>query len=186
MKRVGLLGARGYVGAELIGLLAAHPGIEIAAASSRALVDQPLSAALSGDHRRRMSAAAQARVDESPVKFASMGVDDVLAATDVDAWFLALPNGLAAPFVEVLDRPGGPVLVDLSADYRFVTTTTPDDRAEGEKTWIYGMPEKIGQRDAIAVSPCPPARTALSAPRRAPLFALFSRAAAAAAAAAAF
>ena len=40
--RVGLVGARGYVGAELIRLLAAHPRFELAYVSSRELVGQRL------------------------------------------------------------------------------------------------------------------------------------------------
>ena len=46
----------------------------------------------------------------------------------VDLWFLALPNGLAEPYVDVL-APEGVKMIDLSADYRF-----NDD-------WVYGIPE---------------------------------------------
>src|SRR3546814_12733030 len=47
------------------------------------------------------------------------------------ALVLALPNGMAAPFVAALDEQApGTVVVDLSADYRF------DD------TWHYGLPER--------------------------------------------
>ena len=38
--RVGLLGARGYVGMELLRLVASHPTYELAAASSRSLKGQ--------------------------------------------------------------------------------------------------------------------------------------------------
>ena len=46
---------------------------------------------------------------------------------NVDLWFLALPNGLAEPYVNVLSDDAGVKMIDLSADYRF-----DDD-------WTYGM-----------------------------------------------
>lgn len=64
-----------------------------------------------------------------------------------DLHFLALPNGVCAPYVAALQsdarsaaRDGKPpVLVDLSADYRF------DDTG----AWTYGLPERRGARDAL-------------------------------------
>ena len=55
---------------------------------------------------------------------------DAVAAKGVDAVILALPNGLAAPFVAALEaaKPDT-VIVDLSADYRF------------DNSWYYGLPE---------------------------------------------
>jgi hypothetical protein len=44
--RLGLLGARGYVGRELVRLLAGHPSLQVTVASSRALVGQDVLAAL--------------------------------------------------------------------------------------------------------------------------------------------
>ena len=61
----------------------------------------------------------------------------------VDVWVLALPNGLAAPFVGAIDATAGPndpatpLIIDLSADYRF------DD------SWTYGLPERAGARDLL-------------------------------------
>ncbi|MBX3259164.1 MAG: N-acetyl-gamma-glutamyl-phosphate reductase [Labilithrix sp.] len=64
-----------------------------------------------------------------------MSPEDV-AAAKLDAYFLALPNGATAAYVDAiaLSRPDA-VLVDLSADHRF------DD------AWIYGQPER--RREAI-------------------------------------
>jgi N-acetyl-gamma-glutamyl-phosphate reductase len=52
-----------------------------------------------------------------------------------DAWVLALPNGLAARWVEFI-RAGFPdsVILDLSADYRF------------DSTWTYGLPERFREQ----------------------------------------
>lgn len=53
---------------------------------------------------------------------------------EVDAWVMALPNGVCKPFVDAIDRGKqegkGSVIVDLSADYRF------------ESGWTYGLPGK--------------------------------------------
>jgi len=39
---VGIVGARGYAGAELIGLVTEHPGLELLFASSRRLAGEPI------------------------------------------------------------------------------------------------------------------------------------------------
>jgi N-acetyl-gamma-glutamyl-phosphate reductase common form len=112
---VGIVGARGHVGVELLRLLHAHPHFRIAFASSRELVGQPLST-----------------LDPNlgdTLRFESLDADAV-AARRADAVVLALPNGKAAPYAAAIDaeKPGS-VIVDLSADYRF-----DDD-------WHYGLPE---------------------------------------------
>lgn len=96
---VGLIGARGHVGAELVRLLAAHPQLRLTRAASRQDVGKPL------------------RVDaiEGPV-LGDMSPDTV-AAWPVDVVVLALPNGLAADYVAAL--PDTVRVVDLSADHRF-------------------------------------------------------------------
>ena len=113
--KVGLVGARGYVGAELIALLAGHPRFELAYVSSRELAGQRLvdhSAAYRGDLRYTSPAYAD------------------LPALGADAVVLALPNGKAAQIVQVLDAAGiDPVIIDLSADFRF------------DPSWYYGLPE---------------------------------------------
>lgn len=113
--RVGLVGARGHTGAELIRLLAGHPAFELAYVCSRELAGQPLA-----DHH-------DARTGDlryiEPVATA-------LPALAADAVILALPNGKAGDYVTAFDQAGAdPVIVDLSADHRF------DD------TWFYGLPE---------------------------------------------
>jgi N-acetyl-gamma-glutamyl-phosphate reductase len=113
--RIGLVGARGYVGSELIGLVAAHPDMELAFVSSRERAGQRLSAHEPG------YAGTLAYVNFDAAQAAGQGVD---------ALVLALPNGMAAPFVAAIDQNApGTVVVDLSADYRF------DD------SWYYGLPE---------------------------------------------
>lgn len=114
-KTLGIIGARGHTGSELIRLVAGHPSLELAFVSSRELDGQRVAehnAAYAGELRYESLDAAAA------------------AARGVDAVVLALPNGKAAPFVEAIDATApDTVIVDLSADYRF------------DATWYYGLPE---------------------------------------------
>lgn len=114
MKRLGIVGARGYVGAELLRLLANHRGIELAVVSSRQLVGQTVR-----DHFE----------NPSELTITDLGMDDIPA--DVDAWILALPNGHAGQWTEAIEtvRPDA-AIVDLSADFRF------------EDSWVYGLTER--------------------------------------------
>lgn len=111
-KTVGIIGARGHTGAELIRLVARHPGLELAFVSSRELDGQRVAdsiAGFEGDLRY---------VNLDPAATGAQGVDAVV---------LALPNGKAAPYVEAI--PPSTAIVDLSADYRF------------DGSWYYGLPE---------------------------------------------
>ncbi|MHC9085837.1 N-acetyl-gamma-glutamyl-phosphate reductase [Luteimonas sp. RIT-PG2_3] len=112
---VGIVGARGHTGSELIRLLSDHPAFRLAFVSSRELAGQPVAA-----HNPAYAGALQyENLDPA-----------AMAAKAADAIVLALPNGKAIDYVAALDASGqSPVVVDLSADYRF------DDR------WYYGLPE---------------------------------------------
>ena len=113
--RIGIVGARGHVGAELIRLLAGHPGFELAFVSSRALEGERVS-----EHNPAYSGG---------LRYSSPGYDQ-LPELGADAVVLALPNGKAARCMEAFDRAGSDaLLIDLSADYRF------------DPAWYYGLPE---------------------------------------------
>ena len=104
-RTVGIVGARGHTGAELIRLIAGHPRFELAFVSSRELDGQPVSAHVP-EYRGTLHYANIAH--ESLVDFA------------VDACVLALPNGKSGACIAGLLAHGGdPVIVDLSADHRF-------------------------------------------------------------------
>jgi N-acetyl-gamma-glutamyl-phosphate reductase len=113
VKRLGIVGARGFVGGELVRLLANHDGIELALVSSRQLAGERIC-----DHFDH----------PSTLLISNLDVADV--PVNIDAWILALPNGHAAAWTSAIENKNPKaVVVDLSADFRF------DD------SWVYGLTE---------------------------------------------
>ncbi|MHC9509748.1 N-acetyl-gamma-glutamyl-phosphate reductase [Kangiella sp. M94] len=120
---VALVGARGYVGDELIRLLSQHPVFDLQLAVSRSKQGQ----LVEGYSKKSL-----VYQDCSPVEVAE-GLYDLI--------FLALPNGLAPGYVEQIDRLSSEsVIIDLSADYRF------DDN------WHYSLPELNQQIASTRIS----------------------------------
>jgi N-acetyl-gamma-glutamyl-phosphate reductase len=112
---LGLIGARGYVGEELIRLVAAHPSLDLAYVSSRELDGQALAERMPGY--------------QGGLRFEALD-PEAAARRAARVLVLALPNGKAAPFVEAIEALSPDALiVDLSADYRF------------DEGWYYGLPE---------------------------------------------
>lgn len=101
--RVGIAGASGYTGVELLRLCAGHPELEVVLAGADTQAGQPVSAAYPS-----LAAAYPSLV------FAKVTAEDL---DGLDVVFLALPHGEAQSLAPALvDRVG--VLVDLSADFR--------------------------------------------------------------------
>jgi N-acetyl-gamma-glutamyl-phosphate reductase len=117
---IGIVGARGHTGAELIALIANHPGLELAFVSSRELDGQRVA-----DHVPAFSA---------DLRYENLDADAV-GARRAHAVVLALPNGKSAPYVAAIDAAATDTLiVDLSADHRF------------DAGWFYGLPELYRER----------------------------------------
>jgi len=119
-KRVALIGARGYTGQALTTLLSGHPHLDLTHVSSRQLAGYPLKG-----------------YKKAAIDYTNLSVEDVERMEkggEVDAWVMALPNGVCKPFIDAVERGSSErqgeksVVVDLSADYRF------------EKEWTYGLP----------------------------------------------
>ena len=114
-KTLGIVGARGHTGAELIRLVDAHPGLELAFVSSRELAGQRLA-----DHNDAY---------RGELRYENVSHEQV-AAKGADVVVLALPNGKSAEIVAAIDAAAPQTLVvDLSADHRF------------DPAWYYGLPE---------------------------------------------
>ena len=99
---VGVVGARGHTGAELVRLIRDHPSLELVFAGSRELAREPVPGL-------------------TDVLYESIGPED-LAGRDLDVVILALPDGAGDPYVGVIDEET--VIVDISADHRFDDTWT--------------------------------------------------------------
>ena len=121
---VGLVGARGHTGRELIRLIAGHPDLMLAYAVSREWAGRPV--------------AEVAPEDQDGCIFEALD-PDAAAKRRADVVILALPDGAGAAYVEAIERDAPHrIIVDLSADRRF-----DDD-------WAYGLPELFRKRLAGA------------------------------------
>ncbi len=109
--KVGIVGASGYAGETLVRLLLGHPGVELAAVTSRTHAGRPLAQVMP----------AVRGIDRGLVFTASDPA--ALAAGDIPLFFLALPHGAAAEFARALVAAGKRV-IDLSADFRVADLAT--------------------------------------------------------------
>jgi N-acetyl-gamma-glutamyl-phosphate reductase len=133
--RVGIIGATGYGGGELVRLLERHPAVRIVGLQARGRDDEPID--ISHPHLGRTAH----RISEA-------------LPGEVDAVFVALPHGAAAALVpELVDR--GAAVVDLGPDFRLRDAAEyprwyrfdhprPDLLADA----VYGLPEL--HREALA------------------------------------
>lgn len=135
--RVGVVGASGYAGAELLRLLAGHPDLEVVAVAAHTNAGQAL-----GEVLPQLRSLAHLR-------FAQTAPDAVSGA---DLVFLAMPHGAAPALVAGL--PEQQKLVDLGSDYRLTDPAAHARYYGGEYSppWTYGLPELPGARAAIAAS----------------------------------
>lgn len=137
-RKIGIVGATGYTGVELLRLLVNHPGVELAYVTSREQAGKRVDALFPN---------LRGYVD---LTF-STPTDEALAACDLV--FFATPNGIAMQSVPALLEHGTKV-IDLAADFRI------KDVAVWEKWYgmthacptlveeaVYGLPEL--NREAI-------------------------------------
>jgi len=128
---VAILGASGYTGAELVRIIATHPGLRIAA--------------LSADRK-----AGQQMADVFPhLRHLDLPVLTTIAEIDfsgIDLVFAALPHGLSQALVR--DLPASVKVVDLGADFRLRDPAeyekwygAPHVATELQKTAVYGLTE---------------------------------------------
>ena len=156
--KVGVLGASGYAGGELLRLCAAHPHLEVAVAGAETYSGTQVAALFPnlGPAYRELS-------------FSEMTTE---AVDGLDLVFLALPHGMSQPLVDQLRHQVGSV-VDLSADFRLRDPSlypvwyghehvTPWLLAEA----AYGLPElfrhEIARADLVAAPGCYPTAAALA------------------------
>ena len=125
--RIGILGAGGYAGRELVRLLARHPNARIAWATSEAEAGTALDEVVPGA--------------QGP---ALVKADDA-ALGECDCVVSCLPHGESARWMERA-RGAGIRAIDLSADLRVPEADTPEWAREA----VYGLPELHRERIAGA------------------------------------
>jgi N-acetyl-gamma-glutamyl-phosphate reductase len=131
--RAAVAGASGYMGAELIRLLAVHPNVRLALVTSERLAGERIDKSL--PHLRGLL----------DLRFQELEGERLAAEADVV--FLTLPHMESQRVVPILRRRGRKV-IDLSADYRLrdaaLYTTwykAPHADAAGLAEAVYGLPE---------------------------------------------
>lgn len=121
---IGIIGAAGYTGGELIRILVNHPNVNIAFAHSKSQAGKPVYAThtdLLGD---------------TELVFSGDDIQPLLDQQDLHAIFLCSGHGESKKFLDEYILPETVKVIDLSTDFR--------DESNG---FVYGLPEL--QRDAI-------------------------------------
>lgn len=152
MLRVGVVGARGYTGEELVGLLLKHPSVRLTYLAATLKEPAPY-----GGIFARFKARTNLVCEKFSVEKAS-GLCDIL--------FLALPHTVSMGVVPKLARRKKKI-IDLSADYRLKDAAVyeawyhkPHKDKAGLGKFVYGLPElyreKIRKADFVANPGCYP------------------------------
>jgi N-acetyl-gamma-glutamyl-phosphate reductase len=155
---VGIIGASGYAGAELMRLLSQHPGFDLGFFTGDTQAGQPVA-----DLYPHLAAAG---AEQEFMKYDPSLLDDVAVA------FLALPHGQSmALAADILGR--GKMAIDLAADFR-LNDAGQYQQWYGEfhlapellGQFSYGLPElfrdELVGADAVAVPGCYPTAAALA------------------------
>lgn len=158
MVKVGIIGASGYTGAELMRLLHAHPHVDVAYITAHTYADNKVADLYPHLHPL------------GGLTFQEFDAAEALEAADFH--FVALPHGKAMEVVPSLLERGARV-VDLSADYRLrdpglykswygIAHTSVHLLSEA----VYGLPElaarEIGDARLVAVPGCYPTAALLA------------------------
>ena len=147
--KIGIVGASGYSGEELVRLMLTHPQAQLTAVTSRQYAGQTVAQVFP-----KFSQYALART----LRFSDPNAE--LLAKQCDVVFLALPHGVAAEFAVPLLN-GGCRVIDLSADFRLKSAETYQEfyahdhpAPELLAKSVYGLPEiyRAQIRDAQLVA----------------------------------
>ena len=114
MVRVGILGAAGYTGGELIRVLLNHPEAEIVFANSESNAGNPVS-----------------DVHEGLLGETDLCFTDQMPFDQVDVVFFCFGHGKSEAFLKEHQIPEDVKIIDLAQDFRIV----------GEHDYVYGLPE---------------------------------------------
>lgn len=135
MLRVGVIGARGYTGAELVRLLCKHPDVELTY--------------LTSESQQGVSISAIYPSLRGHIDLACEAFDVETACTKADLFFYALPAGEAMKSAGAL-LAAGKRAIDLGADFRLKDPERYRQWYKGEPapaelsaSAVYGLPEIV-------------------------------------------
>lgn len=133
MIKVGILGAAGYTGGELIRLLINHPDVEIVFANSES------------NAGNKVYDVHEGLIGETELEFSSEMPFD-----EVDVVFFCFGHGKSEQFLKEHTIPANVKIIDLAQDFRITGTEKYDGGVPTSTShdFIYGLPEI--HRDAIA------------------------------------
>ena len=122
--KIGVVGASGYAGGELLRLLASHTHFEVTAITAHSNAGEPITSV----HPQLQSYAGKKFSAFDPTDFESC-----------ELIFLALPHGESAKVISQL--PNSAKIVDLGADYRLESAQAWTKYYGGEHagSWTYGL-----------------------------------------------
>lgn len=122
--KIGVVGASGYAGGELLRLLASHPHFEVTAITAHSNAGEQITSV----HPHLQNYAGKRFNEFSAVDF-----------KDCDLIFLALPHGESAKVIATL--PTSAKIVDLGADYRLESAEQWNKYYGGDYAgvWTYGL-----------------------------------------------
>ena len=125
---VGILGAAGYTGGELIRLLLNHPEAEIVFANSESNAGNLISDVHEG------------LVGETDLRFTAE-----MPFEDVDVVFFCFGHGKSEQFLKEHTIPAHVKIIDLAQDFRVAPLSPPEGGKSGSLKeswdWVYGLPE---------------------------------------------
>ncbi len=141
MVRVGILGAAGYTGGELIRLLINHPAAEIVWAHSES------------NAGNRVSDVHEGLEGDTDLRFS-----DVHPYEDVDVVFLCFGHGKSEKFLAESPVPQGVRIIDMAQDFRIGPRHITRDGVGEKDGFVYGLPEmnkeQIRQAERLANPGC--------------------------------
>jgi N-acetyl-gamma-glutamyl-phosphate reductase len=135
--KIGVIGASGYAGGELLRLLAFHPHFEVTAITAHSNAGELITSI----HPQLQSYGNQKFTAFAPQDFESC-----------DLIFLALPHGESAKVIPQL--PKSAKIVDLGADYRLESAEAWSDYYGGKHagSWTYGLADIEPFKSEVAKS----------------------------------
>jgi N-acetyl-gamma-glutamyl-phosphate reductase len=132
--RVGVIGASGYAGGELLRLLGSHPVFELTTIAAGGNAGEDIATV----HPHLISLRGRKFQGTTPEIF-----------QNIDLVFLALPHGESAKLLSQI--PSDVKVVDLGADFRLTDSAKWEKYYGGNYAgkWSYGLPELPGAREEI-------------------------------------